>query len=138
ELERGHGAGGGGDTPRNSGEPLPALGGGGGPQRLGDIALAVVRGRGAERNDLFAGDADAAQQRLHGELRMLDRRRDAGGAIAAAFDQVPGLCVEREVEAGQHHGAARELGDGGDQLGGRRHGGGRGGGEHRAAGGRGK
>src|SRR5262249_28457494 len=33
------------DPQRNIGEPLPALGGGGGPQRLGDIALAVMRGR---------------------------------------------------------------------------------------------
>src|SRR5262249_34281894 len=32
-----------------SGEPLPALGGGGGPQRLADIALAGMRSRSAER-----------------------------------------------------------------------------------------
>jgi hypothetical protein len=115
---------------RASGEPLPALGGGGGPQRLGDIALAVVRTRSAQRNHLLARDADAAQQRLHGELRMLDRGRNARVAVAAAADQLPGLRVEREVEAGQHDGAARELGDGGDQLGGRRHGAGRAGGDH--------
>src|SRR5262249_19786828 len=36
-----------------SGEPLPALGGGGGPQRLGDIALAVMRTPRAQRNDLL-------------------------------------------------------------------------------------
>jgi len=115
-----------------SGELLPALGGGGGPQRLGDIALAVMRTRSAQRGDLLARNADAAQQRLHGELRMLDRRRNPRVAIAAAADQLPGLRVEREVEAGQHHGAAVKLGDGGDQLGGCRHGAGRAGGDHRS------
>ncbi len=63
---------------------------------------------------------------------MLDRGRNARVAIAAAADQLPGLCVEREVEAGQHHGAAVKFGDGGDQLGGCRHGAGRAGGDHRS------
>ena len=39
--------------------------------------------------------------------------------------------VEIAVEAGQHHGAVRQRGDGGEQLGGRRHRAGRAGGDHR-------
>jgi hypothetical protein len=48
----------------------------------------VHRG-GAQHDHLLAGDADAAQQRLHGELRMLDRRRSARCRIVATADQAP-------------------------------------------------
>ena len=53
-------------------EPFPSVGRGGRPQRLAYIAFAPMRGRRAQQGHLFAGDPDALQQRLHGELRMLE------------------------------------------------------------------
>ncbi len=119
-----------------TGELLPALRGSGRPQRLADIAFAPMRGRRGQQAHLFAGDADTLQQRLHRELRMLDGGRNVHPI--AATDQLPRPRVKVEVEAGQHDGAAVELGDGGDQLGGRGHGCGRAGGDHRSIGVRGE
>ena len=56
-------------------EPLlPKLGRGGRPQRLGHKPLAAVRRRRRQRHHGVARDADPAQQRVHGELRMAVRR----------------------------------------------------------------
>ena len=51
--------------------------------------------------------------------RIADGRRPARAScvgVAVAGDQLPGLLVEIGVEAGQHHGAVRQLRDGGEQL----------------------
>ena len=54
-----------------------------------------------QRHDLLAGDADAAQQRLHGELRMADCRRDGfAAALGTAADQVPGLASSSRSRPG--------------------------------------
>ncbi len=50
----------------------------------------------------------------------------------AAFDHVPRVVIEIGVEPRQHDRAMRQPGDGGDQLGGRRHRAGRAGGDHRS------
>ena len=97
------------------------------PHRLGDEPRA--RGAFAEHGHVGARDADAPQQRVHGELRMARSRR----LLLLAADQRPGLIVEIGVEAGQHHGAARQACDGREQLRGRRHRAGRACGDHRAA-----
>ena len=62
--------------------------------------------------DVAAPDADAVEQRVHGELRV------AGGGravmrlvVGVAGDQRPGRVVEIHVEAGQHQCAVRQLGD---------------------------
>jgi hypothetical protein len=69
-----------------TGELLPALGDGGRPEGLGNVPLAPVRGGAAQLNDLLTGNADATQQRLHGELGMLDRGRNACGRILQIVD----------------------------------------------------
>ena len=100
-----------------AGELLPEFGGGGRPQRLGNVPLPFSARGIAQHRDLLAGNANAIQQRLHGKLRMTERRRDK----LIASNRPPGLVVEPQVEAGQHHGAVRQPGDRGDQLGGRGH-----------------
>ena len=91
-----------------------------------------MRGRRRELNDIGAGNADAVEQGMHGELRVAG----GGGAVmrcvvTVAGDRRPGGVVKIGVEAGQHHGAVRQGGDGGQQLGGRRHRTGGAGGDHR-------
>ena len=82
---------------------------------------------------LVARDADAAQQRVHGKLRMARRRRlEDAVAVHGAADQRPCGVVQISIEAGQHHGALRQARDGGEQFGGRRHRAGRTRGDHRA------
>ena len=103
-------------------------------QRLRHQRLATVRRWRSERHDLVAVDADAREQAVQGELRMARR----GCAIAAIRGGPPiklhDVLVEIGIEAGQHHGAVRQAGDGREQLGGRRHRAGRAGGDHRASG----
>ena len=108
----------------------PVLGGGGGPQRFRHQPLAAVRRGRAERRTSSRAMPMRVEQRLHGELRM------AGGGLGRprrrrrSSAQV--VVVEIGVEPRQHHGAVRQLGDGGEQLRGRRHRAGRAGGDHRA------
>ena len=122
------------------GKLAPLVGGVGGPHHLRDDGLAAVRRRLAEPADLVARDADPPQQRLHGELRMADGGRDdrASVGVAPAGDVVPRRLVEIGVEAGQHHGAMRELRDRLDQGRGRRHRAGGAGRDHGTAGVRGE
>ena len=94
----------------------------------------------AEDRDLVARDADAAQQRLHGKLRMSDRGGDelAVLGVASPADQLPRLRIEIGIEAGQHDRTLGKPSDGRDQLGSRRHRAGRAGGDHRSVGVRGE
>ena len=108
----------------------PHVGHGRRPQRLRQQPLAAARRR--QARDGIARDADAREQRLHGELRMSGRRRDALALVAG--NQLPRLLVEIGIEAGQHHGAVRQPRDGRDQFGGRRDRAGRAGGDHRRVG----
>ena len=105
------------------------LGGGGRAAALPRRALAAVRRGAPSASTCVARDADAREQRLHGELRMAEARRRRARRLPAI--SLPGRLVEIGVEAGQHQGAVRQLGDGGEQLGGRRHRAGRAGGDHR-------
>ena len=54
---------------------LPPVGGCSRPQGFRDIALTRGRDTPSEGRDLISRDADPAQQRVHGELRMPQRRR---------------------------------------------------------------
>ena len=56
----------------------------------------------------------------------------SGVTFGIARDHGPGRLVQLGVEAGQHHRAMRQPGDGREQLGGRRHRSGRSGGDHRS------
>ena len=94
----------------------PHVGRGRRPQRLRCQSVAAAR-RG-QACDRVAGDADARQQRLQGELWMPRRRRDVLFLIAR--NQPPRFLIEIGVEPGQHHGAVRKPRDGGNQLCGRR------------------
>ena len=119
-----------------AGELPPEIGGRRRPHGFGDIALSPMSGSLAEHADLVAVDADAAQQRLHRELRMPDRGRDEllAAAIPPAGDQLPGIRIEIDIESRQHHGAVRQPRNGCDQSGGCRHRAGRAGGDHRTIG----
>ena len=87
---------------------VPAFGGGGRPQRFRHQRLAAVGLR--KRLDLGARDADAVEQRLHGELRVAGGGRAVVAlVVGVAGDQRPGGVVEIRVEAGQHHRAVRQL-----------------------------
>ena len=86
----------------------------------------------AERHDLVAARCRCA--RSSACIASCGWPDGAGAARRrrlVAADQVPGILVEIGVEAGQHHGAVRQLRDGGEQFGGRRHRAGRAGGDHR-------
>ena len=99
-------------------------------QHFGDQALAAVRC--GQANDVGARDADAGQQRLHGELRM--RRRRCDFSLLVARDQLPRFVVEIGIEAGQHDGAVRQMRDRRDQFRGCRDRSGRAGGDDQAVG----
>ena len=64
--------------------------------------------------------------------RIADGRATDRSRRPRLADQLPGRVVEIGVEAGQHHGAVRQLRDGREQLRGRRHRAGRAGRDHRA------
>ena len=81
-----------------------------------------------QRFDVGARDADPLDERGERELRMPVR------GVAAVGDRCPGRFVEIGVEAGQHHGAVRQSGDGFEQRRGRRNRAGGAGGNDRACG----
>ena len=97
-----------------------------GRKGFGDEALAAVRRRLCERPDVGAGDADARRERGERKLRMAVR------GVAAVGKRCPGGLVEIGIEAGQHHRAVRQFGDGCEQRRGRRDRAGGAGGDHRA------
>ena len=112
---------------------LPAIGGGGRPQRFRYQHLAAVRGRGGELFHVLARDADALEQRLHGELRMA-----GGGSAVMAFRHSSSPAISRHDASsrsvsrpGSTTAPCGSLRDGCEQLGGRRHRAGRAGGDHR-------
>ena len=61
-----------------------------------------------------------------------DGRLHHAPAVLDLADQLPGALIEIGIEPGQHHGAVRQLRDGGEQARGRRHRAGGAGGDHRA------
>ena len=73
-----------------------------GPQRSGGLA---------ERLDILAANAEPLQEHLQAVLRM----SGAGRLALARADGVQAFAVEALVETGQHHGAVRQPGDGGEQ-----------------------
>ncbi len=83
---------------------------------------AMARGR-AQDFDIAALDAEALQQRVHGELRMVGgrRRSELAGGVADAADQLPGGVVQICIEPRQHHGALRQRCDGVQEFRGHRH-----------------
>ena len=113
----------------------PALGGGGRTQGLGHqkFATALLR----QLPHVAALDAQPVEQRVHGELRVAGGRRAVvRPVVGVAGNQRPTGVVEMHVEAGQHQRAVRQVGDGREQPGGRRHRAGRAGGDHRRVAGR--
>src|SRR5262249_2640174 len=98
----------------------------------GRIALARAARR--ELLDLVTTDADPVQQRVHGELRMLDHRRYWPLVVAiAARHEPPRWFVQTDVGPGQHDCAVRKGSTGCDKLGGGGHGAGRARDDHRAS-----
>ncbi len=93
------------------------------PHRLGDQHVAPMRRRAPQDFDIATLDAEAIEQRVHRELRMVRRRMRGEPAIRSLHtaDQLPGVAVEVGVEPRQHHRAPRQAGDGMQQPRGRRH-----------------
>ena len=87
------------------------------PQRFGQESLAVARRR--QRLHIRARNGDFSEQTLHRILRVVE----CGHATLVqrcslvARQHLPGLGVERRVQAGQHHGAVRQAGDGCNEFG---------------------
>ena len=108
----------------------PVLGRLGRAQRLrGELFARAAR---AERNNLVARNSDPAQQPVHRKLRMPERGSlHHAPAVLDLADQLPGALIEIGIEPRQHHGAVRQLRDGGEQARGRRHRAGGAGGDHR-------
>ncbi len=107
----------------------------GGPQRLRDEALAggQRRRRRADGLHALALDAETHQQLRQNGLRMAGMTALAARhVIGRGGDGGPALGVEIEIQPGQHHRAARQAGDGGEQRGGGRHRAGRAGCDDRA------
>ncbi len=112
---------------------VPARGRGRRPHRLADEGSALLRTRirrGAGQNaDVAAIEAEAVEQPLQAELRVLGVSRVGGGLRR---DGGPAVVVERLVEPRQHDGALRQIHHRAHQLGGGRNGAGDAGDDDRA------